>query len=628
MLYICKLSNANKLMSKIYTTETIIEQFKEKNKHSFDYSKVEYVNMNADVCVTCNIHGDMWLKPFQILRNCCCPKCRSDKLSESRTTKEQFIKKATEIHDGKYIYTDVDYKGVMEKVCIICPIHGKFQQTPHIHLQGSGCPKCGLKSRVEKRTNTMESFIKREKEVHGDKYDISKAVYVNNHTKVCLICHQKDNNGVEHGEFWQTPDKHLRLRQGCPKCSKNRKSNTEEFIEKAKLLPNSKNVGFDNVEYINNKTKVCLTCFEKDENGVKHGDFMVTPHNFLLGRGCPKCKNRRISESETKTNEQYIKEITEVHGGKYDVSKVEYLGAKKKVCLICSIHGEFWQDASSHLSGCGCPKCVGQVSKAEEEIKQFILENFDVEILSNKRDVLSDGKELDIYIPSLNVAFEYDGMIWHSERFNKNKDYHLNKTLDCLKQGIKLYHVYEYEWLNKKSAVQNNILQILNYYSNNSIKVTIISKICLIDGNKAEEFLEQYNIQGFISSDLYIGSFVDGKLVSVMSLNKGKEANKWLITRITVEGHISAKNVSKKAFQWFVENYSPNTVSITLDRRWDNGDIFEGIGFKLNETLQPTFACTRSPNEYLNGITIIMDGFYKIWNCGYLKYQWKISDFA
>lgn len=465
-----------------------------------------------------------------------------------------------------------------------------------------------------------EIFKEREKEVHGDKYDTSKVVYVNNHTKVCLICHQKDKNGVEHGEFWQTPDKHLRLRQGCPKCSKTRKSNTEEFIEKAKLLPNSKNVGFDKVEYTNNRTKVCLTCFEKDENGVEHGDFLITPHNFLLGRGCPKCKNRRISESETKTTGQYIKDITEVHSGKYVYSKVEYLGAKEKVCIICPLHGEFWQEASSHLSGCGCPKCVGLVSKAEEEIKQFIRENFDLEILSNKRDILSDGKELDIYIPSLKVAFEYNGMIWHSERFGRDKNYHLNKTIDCLKQGIKLYHIYEYEWLNKKIAVKNNILQILhlaeNYSSNNDFN----SKISLVTEQEAKEFLDLFDVQGFTVSDLYIGCFIDKKLVSVLSLNKGKTKDEWQITRFATNYNSDFITIQRKLFYYFIGNYKPLSIETIVDRRWDNGELFEELGFQLIETLPPTFAYTRSPNEYLTALKIEREGFYKIWNCGYLKY--------
>lgn len=615
-------------MPKIYTTETIKEQFKKKNTHNLDFSKVDYVDMNTEVNVICPIHSEIQLKPFQILRNCCCPQCRDEKLRELRTTKEHFIEEATEIHKGKYIYTDVEYKGVLEKVCIICPTHGKFLQTPHDHLQGCGCPKCGLESRVKKRTDTIESFIEKGIKVHNNKYDYSKAVYVNNHTKVCIICHQKDKNGVEHGEFWQTPDKHIGLKHGCPKCSKNRKSNTEEFIEKAKLLDNSENVGFDKVEYKNNRTKVCLTCFEKDENGVEHGDFLITPHNFLLGRGCPKCKNRRISESETKTTEQFIKEITEVHNGKYNYSKVEYVGAKEKVCIICPIHGEFWQEASSHLSGCGCPKCVGMISKAEEEIKQFIIENFDIEILSNKRDILSDGKELDIYIPSLNIAFEYNGMIWHSEKFGKDKDYHLNKTVDCLKQGIRLYHIYEYEWQNKRIAVQNNILQILNKTENYSNNAEFRSKISLIEENKAEEFLKLYDVQGFINSDLYIGVFIENKLVSTMSLNKGYKENEWEITRFTMEGHFNIKEIYRKTFQWFVENYKPKIVTVTLDRRWNSGELLEELGFQLIETLPPTFAYTRSPNEYINGINVIRDGFYKIWNCGYLKYTWKSGNFA
>ena len=610
-------------MPKRYTTESIIEQFKKKNKHNFVYSKVEYVDMQTDVCVTCPTHGDMLLKPFQILRNCCCPKCRDEKLRELRTTKEQFIEEANEIHKGKCIYTDVDYKGVTEKVCIICPTHGKFWQTPHKHLQGCGCPKCGLESRVKKRTDTIESFIEKGIEVHNNKYDYSKAAYINNHTKVCLICHQKDKNGVEHGEFWQTSDKHLNLRQGCPKCSKTRKSNTEEFIEKAKRLPNSENVGFDKVEYVNNRTKVCLTCFEKDVNGIEHGEFWIAPHNFLLGRGCPKCKSRRISESETKTTEQFILEAKKIHCNRYDYSKVEYNGAKAKVCLICPIHGEFWQQASSHLSGCGCPKCVGVISKVEEEIKQFIIENFNIEILSNNRDILSDGKELDIYIPSLKVAFEYNGMIWHSERFGKDKNYHLNKTIDCLKQGIKLYHIYEYEWINKKTAVKNNILQILHYAGKYSTDNDFNSKISLVTEQEAKEFLEKYDIQGFTVSDLYIGCFIDERIVSVLSLNKGKTKDKWLIIRFAVECSSDFITIQRKLFSYFIENYKPLSIETIVDRRWSNGETFEELGFQFIKDLPPTYAYTRSPNEYLTTLKIEREGFYKIWNCGYLKLQWK-----
>lgn len=95
-----------------------------------------------------------------------------------------------------------------------------------------------------------------------------------------------------------------------------------------------------------------------------------------------------------------------------------------------------------------------------------------------------------------------------------------------------------------------------------------------------------------------------------------------------MEGHSNIKEIYRKAFQWFAENYNPYAVTITLDRRWNSGELLEELGFQLFETLPPTFAYTRSPNEYLTGINITRDGFYKIWNCGYLKYQWKSNNFA
>lgn len=142
------------------------------------------------------------------------------------------------------------------------------------------------------------------------------------------------------------------------------------------------------------------------------------------------------------------------------------------------------------------------------------------------------------------------------------------------------------------------------------------------------KFLDKFDVQGFINSDLHIGVFVEEELVSVVSLKKGNKENEWLITRFTVEGHSNMKETYRKVFQWFVENYNPHTVTITLDRRWNSGELFKELEFRLIETLPPTFAYTRSPNEYLTAISIIRDDFYKIWNCGYLKYQRKSDDFT
>lgn len=127
---------------------------------------------------------------------------------------------------------------------------------------------------------TQNEVIERFRQVHGDKYDYSKVVYVGMNEKVIIIC-------PEHGEFLQTPAKHINRKQGCPKCkftklSKLFSSNTEEFVQKASLV-HSNRYTYDRTEYVQSRQKVIVTC-------PKHGDFLVTPDNHLRGKGCPRCK--------------------------------------------------------------------------------------------------------------------------------------------------------------------------------------------------------------------------------------------------------------------------------------------------------------------------------------------------
>jgi hypothetical protein len=119
---------------------------------------------------------------------------------------EEFVEKATKKNGDKYDYSKVEYVGSITKVCIICPIHGDFWQCPNSHLQGAGCPKCGG---VYHRTTA--DFIEQAKTVHSVKYNYSKVKYVNQMTKVCIVC-------PEHGDFWQIPRNHYRG-NNCPDCA-------------------------------------------------------------------------------------------------------------------------------------------------------------------------------------------------------------------------------------------------------------------------------------------------------------------------------------------------------------------------------------------------------------------------
>lgn len=597
-------------MPKIYTTESIIERFKLKNSHDFDYSKVVYKAMSIPVTVICPIHNDIMLTPSQLLRNVGCPKCTNDKLTQLRTNKESFIKESNEVHQCKYDYSGVDYKGVTTKVKIICPIHGEFWQAPRIHLKGCGCPKCGFERQNDATRLTTEEFIIRANKIQGNKYDYSKVEYVDYNTKVCIIC-------PEHGEFWQTPNKHL-LGQGCPKCGNTKKLSLTEFIERSRKIHGNK-YDYSKARYVNNGTKVCIIC-------PIHGEFWQTPHNHLIGRGCNKCKNNKISVSETKTTEKFVLEARKVHGDKYDYSKTEYLSAKDKVCIVCPEHGDFWQEASSHLSGCGCPKCNHIISKAEMEIVDFIKGKHKIEVITNNRNILTGHKELDIYIPSLKIAFEYDGMIWHSDRFRIDSNYHLNKTEECLKQGIKLYHVFEYEWINKREIVKRKIEQILGFVNDEN---NILNECNIMEINEeiAKDFNEKNNLQGHFASSLYMGGFYNGKLVSVISLSREND-NEWRLTRLAY--NTNNDTIIKKSMNYFIDKYKPHKIEAFDDRRWvviQTDSIYNRFGFDFAEILPPDYGYTKGQNDYINKEKLkdcrLSNDYYRIYDCGQYKYEWR-----
>ncbi len=194
----------------------------------------------------------------------------------NKLTQDEFIRRANEKHGGKYDYSKVDYHGAETKVCIICPKHGEFWQTPHRHLMGDRCPMCSSRAKL----NT-EEFINRARAIHGDKYDYSKVQYVDNMTNVCIIC-------PKHGEFWQRPSSHL-IGQGCPVCGAistgiKKRTNQDDFIKRANALHKRK-YDYSKVQYISSLKPVTITC-------PLHGDFIQTPHKHLQGHGCPICGSK------------------------------------------------------------------------------------------------------------------------------------------------------------------------------------------------------------------------------------------------------------------------------------------------------------------------------------------------
>ena len=214
------------------TTEDVIKEITK--KYNYDTSLVNYVGANEKICLVCHHkddkgieHGKFYTTTGHLRKGHGCPKCGIEKRANKRKTKiSEFIEKAKKIHGDKYDYSKVVYKNSYTKVCIICPIHGEFWQTPASHLIGRKCPKCSKPC----YKYTTDDFVQKSRKIHGDKYNYSKVVYKNSYTKVCIIC-------PKHGEFWQTPAEHI---NGCG-CKYCKESHLEGEI---RVLLKSNNITF------------------------------------------------------------------------------------------------------------------------------------------------------------------------------------------------------------------------------------------------------------------------------------------------------------------------------------------------------------------------------------------------
>lgn len=362
--------------------------------------------------------------------------------------KETFIKKAKDIHGDKYDYSNVNYEDYNKRVCIICPKHGEFYQTPHNHLSGHGCSKCANERLSVLQRRSIEDFVRRAREIHGDKYDYSKVEYVNAHTKVCLTC-------PKHGVFYIRPYNFLN-KKGCymcgrEQCSKKLSLSTLDFVSRAREVHGDK-YDYSKVEYTNNHTKVCIIHSE-------YGEFWQTPSTHLKGGGHPKERGQKLWNSRGRiTTENFIDRAKKIHKDKYDYSKTVYVTTNSDVCIICPKHGEFWQTPSNHLhktSPKGCPKCA--MSHLETEIMNF-LEEQGIEYIYNCGKKIFPWlkmQKLDFYLPKYKVAIECQG----EQHFkpvsfgSKNKCKH-----ECFKNIIERDK-------RKKCLCATNDIRIL-YYSN------------------------------------------------------------------------------------------------------------------------------------------------------------------
>lgn len=179
------------------TRESFIEKARKVRGGKYDYSLVDYAGNGRKVTIICPIHGEFQQTPHDHLSGKECRICGRLKSDENRKKGLQYLlDQAHAVHRDKYDYSRVDLKTRREKVTIICPIHGEFQQEPYSHkVQRQGCPKCAHEANAIKITKDTEWFLAKARAIHGNRYDYSETVYMRAKEKLYVICHDKDDGG-------------------------------------------------------------------------------------------------------------------------------------------------------------------------------------------------------------------------------------------------------------------------------------------------------------------------------------------------------------------------------------------------------------------------------------------------
>lgn len=277
----------------------------------------------------------------------------------------------------------------------------------------------------------------------------------------------------------------------------------------------------------------------------------------------------------------------------------EYTGVMdyKKYAWCCNIcKTKFYADICNKASPI-CSKCNPKNRKTQQELVSFI-QKYTTPIQNYRKAI--PNREIDIFIPSKNIGIEFNGNYWHSDKNIIDSNYHLNKSVLCEQNNIRLIQVFEDEWRNKKRIVQQRIKHILGYTS-----YKLYARCCevrLIDKALKSKFLTKYHIQGNSASDVDIGLFYKDNLVSVMSFIRGRQSLNtridWELIRYANIFSFTIVGAASRLLSFFEKLYKPKEVVSYADRRWSTGNVYKKLGFSLSHVSSPGYWYL--DNTYLN----------------------------
>lgn len=369
--------------------------------------------------------------------------------------------------------------------------------------------------------------------------------------------------------------------------------------------------------------------------GVEHPWMLKKVHNLSVQNSFDS-KNKILKNKIENRLKSY---------NQYSLVDIEFDKFKRNIiisCNNCNNHfninrEDFYLRFREKTTICtNCNPINSSKSGQQEELLRFISENYDGEIIPNKKIIYP--QEVDIYLPELNLGFEFNGLWWHSES-QKGKYYHINKTKKCSEAGIELIHVWEDDWIYKNDIVKSIIL---NRIGKNKQKIFArncsLSNVSIVE---SRDFLNKNHILGNCKSNIKIGLYNEENLVSLMCFTK--KGNSYELSRFCNKLNTSVIGASSKIFSYFISNFEFDEIISYSDSSMFTGRVYQNLGFDyINETIinykwviskkrhhKSNFRKSRlvssgyDKNKSESEIMIEDIGAYKIWDCGLKKWIYK-----
>ena len=631
--------------------------------------------------LVCKKHGP-FISNFDSLLNkkTGCPACAGRKIP----TNEEFIERCKKVHAGKnYDFSLVQYNGSKKKVVVICnevgpdgELHGPFEIRAGHLVAGVGCSKCS-----GRKTNLSE-WIAKARKVHGDAYDYSCVDYTSSSEKVKIICHKKDDNGVEHGVFYQVASSHL-CGCGCPKCKGGILVDNDHFIKKAQEVHNGY-YDYSKVNYINARTPVEIIC-------PRHGSFFQIPYSHLAGKGCQKCKSSKLEGILMgKLEQNRIRYEYQVFFPGLGKKSLDFFIPSAGVYIECQGEQHFMDTNFGGTKSLYKDRVAADKDKYEAvtsrgfnmlyyTVPEFFHENemepnyefyedkqlfTDVNALMAKIEKLtSDCKErpqkmIDAFyedLKQIDLGFNKSGnkfvckniVIFYNQIKENQRTSMATRRKAFKRNKYQVYDIFEDEYVEHREIVLSKIGHLLGKHGH---KIKIPGRKCVIteiDKTIAETFLAKYHIQGFAASSVYLGAYYNNELVGVMTFLR-EDNDAWNLNRFATNINYLCQGVGGKLFKWFLKEYSPIKIKSFADRRWTfdkDNNFYTKVGFVYMGNLSADyryfvpgkitrhhkFAFRKSALSKKYGFPLTMTerqmtekaGFKRIYDAGLYKFVWK-----